>query len=97
MDKVELSKTELDFMKRLLLDVQRRLAHGGDCRSRDDEFVTAMELALAMLRWDGTLPPAPDSQIGLGAAVQLRLGPDAMCAYRQWREECRRAEAVLTP
>lgn len=97
MDKVDLSKTELDFLKRLLLDMQRRLAHGGDCRSRDDEFVTAMELALAVLRWDGAMPPALDSQIGLGAAIQLRLGPDAMCAYRQWREERRRAIATLTP
>ncbi len=96
MDKVDLSKTELDFLKRLLLDLQRRLGQDGEGRPRDEEFVTAMELALAVLRWDGTVPPALDSQIGLGAAVQLRLGPDAMCAYRQWRDERRRTVAVTS-
>ncbi|HVE54981.1 MAG TPA: hypothetical protein VNB23_16475 [Ramlibacter sp.] len=94
--KVELARTELDFLQRLLLDLQRRLADGDDARPDDEESVAALELALAMLRWDGTPPPALDTQLGLGAAVQLRLGPDAMCAYRQWRTEHRKT-AVLTP
>ena len=94
MDKVDLSKTELDFLKRLLLDVQRRLATPQDEHGSDDEHVAALELALAVLRWDGVVPPELDTQVGLGAAVQLKLGPDAMCAYRQWREERRRRLAL---
>ena len=91
--KVELAKTELDFLRRLLLDVQPRLAACGD-----DESVAAMELALALLRWDGAPPPALEAQVGLGAAVQLKLGPDAMCAYLQWRnDQRRRAAQPLTP
>lgn len=81
----DLAKTELDFLQRLLLDLQRGLAEGGA-----DEEVAAVELALAMLRWDGAVPPPLDAQVGLGAAVQCRLGPDAMCAYRQWRTERRK-------
>jgi hypothetical protein len=89
-DHVQLCKTELDFLKRLLLDLQRRVGTAEEVRADDEQFVAALELALAVLRWDGAMPPELDSQIGLGAAVQLRLGPDAMCAYRQWREERRR-------
>jgi hypothetical protein len=50
-----------------------------------------------MLRWDGVAPPEFDAQVGLGAAVQLRLGLDAMCAYRLWRNERRKQLAALTP
>jgi hypothetical protein len=96
MDKVELSKTELDFLKRLMLDLQRRLGQSGDLRAEDEEHVAALELGLAMLEWDGVVPPELDTQIGLGAAVQLKLGPDAMCAYRQWRQERRRRRAAET-
>ena len=95
--KVELARTELDFLQRLLLDLQRRLAEPDTARPEDEEAVAALELALAMLHWDGTPPPALDTQVGLGAAVQLKLGADAMCAYRQWRTERRKAVAVLTP
>lgn len=89
--KVELARTELDFLKRLLLDLQRNL---GSDREASDE-VAAIELALAMLRWDGAMPPELDAQVGLGAAVQLKLGADAMCAYRQWRTERRRRAPLL--
>ena len=91
MDTVHLSRTELDFLRRLLLEVQRRLADGAGA---DAEQVAGLELALAMLQWDGELPPDLDAQVGLGAAIQLRLGADAMCAYRQWRSERRRSQAV---
>jgi len=84
---VQLSRTELDFLQRLLLDLQRRL--GDD--PADAESVAALELALALLRWDGEAPPELDEQVGLGAAVQLKHGLDAMVAWRQWREERRRA------
>jgi hypothetical protein len=90
--KVELARTELDFLQRLLLDVQRRLDS-----PEDEETVAALELALAMLQWDGTNPPELDAQVGLGAAVQMRLGLDAMCAYRQWRTERRKGTATFTP
>ena len=90
--KLELARTELDFLQRLLLDVQRRLDAPGDA-----EQVAALELALAMLQWDGTTPPELDAQVGLGAAVQMKLGLDAMCAYRQWRNERRKSAATLTP
>lgn len=90
--KVELARTELDFLHRLLLDVQRRLDSPGD-----EAMVAALELALAMLRWDGATPPGLDVQVGLGAAVELKLGPDAMCAYRQWRNERRKCPAAITP
>lgn len=92
--KVELARTELDFLHRLLLDLQQRL--GTDDRPQDEATVAALELALAMLRWEGSPPPALDAQVGLGAAVQLKLGADAMCAYHQWRSERRKA-AALTP
>ncbi|MDB5897187.1 MAG: hypothetical protein JWP22_2948 [Ramlibacter sp.] len=96
--KVELARTELDFLQRLMLDAQRRLGSNLDCRPEDEEMVAALELALAMLRWDGATPPELDAQVGLGAAVQLRLGLDAMCAYRQWRTERRKTLATsLTP
>lgn len=85
--RVELSRTELDFLHRLLLDLQGRVG--------DDDHGAAIELALAMLGWDGDTPPELDAQVGLGAAVQLKLGADAMCAYRQWRSE--RLRACLTP
>ena len=84
---VQLSRTELDFLRRLLLDLQWRAG----AVAGDDEQVAALELALAMLRWDGEPPPALEAQVGLGAAVQLKLGLDAMVAWRQWREERRRA------
>jgi hypothetical protein len=93
--KMELARTELDFLHRLLLDVQRRLGAGESTRG-DDEMVAALELALAMLHWDGTTPPDLDAQVGLGAAVQLKLGADAMCAYRQWRNERRKGLALTS-
>lgn len=86
-DKLQLSRTELDFLRRLLLDAQAR-------PGQDEALVAACELALAVLRWDGEPPPELDAQVGLGAAIQLRLGPDAMCAYRQWRSERRRRQTV---
>ena len=89
---VELARTELDFLHRLLLDVQRRLDAPGD-----EETVAALELALAMLQWDGAMPPELDAQVGLGAAVQMKLGLDAMCAYRLWRNERRKAAAIIIP
>lgn len=87
---VELSRTELDFLHRLLLELQDEAARG-----HDEPSVAALELALALLRWDGSTPPPLDAQPGLGAAVQLKLGADALCAWRQWRNERRRA--LLTP
>jgi hypothetical protein len=95
--KVELTRTELDFLQRLLLDLQRRLGDAADATPEDEQSVAALELALAMLHWDGTQPPELDAQVGLGAAVQLKLGADAMCAYRQWRTERRRQLATVTP
>ena len=91
--KVELSRTELDFLTRLLLDLQRELA----CQQAagQEAQVAAIELALAMLHWDGANPPELDAQVGLGAAVQMKLGPDAMCAYGQWRTAPRRAAATV--
>jgi hypothetical protein len=88
--RVELARTELAFLQRLLLEAQGRLNAGGE-----DDLVSAIELALAMLHWEGETPPALDAQVGLGAAVQLKLGADAMCAYRQWRSD-RRRRAVLS-
>ena len=90
--KVELSRTELDFLHRLLLELQQRLDASGEC---DADTVAAIELALALLRWDGAMPPELDAQLGLGAAVEMKLGLDAMCAYRQWRTE--RRKALVTP
>lgn len=87
--KLELGKTELDFLQRLLLDLQRTLAD-------DEEQVAALEVALAVLRWDGATPPPLDAQVGLGAAIQARLGLDAMCAYRQWRTERRKSLAGIS-
>jgi hypothetical protein len=91
---VKLAPTELDFLHRLLLDLQLRLAASGE--PGDEERVAALELALAWLRWDGATPPPLDAQVGLGAAVQLKLGTDALCAWHQWRNERRKALA-LTP
>jgi hypothetical protein len=89
--RLELARTELDFLQRLLLDVQRRLGRDAPGDDADDPgLVAALELALAMLRWDGETPPELDAQVGLGAAVQMKLGGDGMCAYRQWRTERRR-------
>jgi hypothetical protein len=85
---LQLTRTELDFLQRLLLDQQQRLGDG------DAETVAALELALAMLRWDGQPPPELDAQVGLGAAIQLKLGLDAMCAWRQWRDQCRKRAAL---
>ena len=93
----DLARTELDFLRRLLLDLQRRLACGAPAAAGDPELVAALELALAFLRWDGELPPELDAQVGLGAAVQLKLGGDGMCAYRQWRVERRRRAAAEAP
>jgi hypothetical protein len=86
--KVELSRTELDFLRRLLLDMQHNLS---DVVKPDgDEVVAAIELALAMLKWDGAMPPEMDAQVGLGAMIQVKHGPDAMIAYHSWRSERRR-------
>ena len=87
---VQLARTELAFLHRLLLDLQRQLEDG------EPDTVAALELALAMLGWDGEQPPDLEAQVGLGAAVMLKLGPDAMCAWRQWRDQ-RRKRAALTP
>ena len=95
MDPLPLTKTELDFLKRLLLEVQRESARRRPRGENDEEHVAALELALAMLRWDGSVPPNFDSQYGLGAAIEVRLGPDAMCAYRHWRNERRKAQRRL--
>ena len=98
--KVDLARTELDFLQRLLLELQKRLAQPQAATPcADEEKIAAIELALAMLGWDGDTPPGFDEQLGLGAAVQMKLGSDAMCAYRQWRTERRkRTNAVpLTP
>jgi hypothetical protein len=99
--RVDLARTELDFLHRLLLDIQRRLAVAPGAQEGDEEMVAALELALAVLRWDGAVPAELDKQFGLGAAVELKLGPDAMCAYRQWRNERRKRDAAtalpLTP
>ena len=92
--RLELARTELDFLQRLLLDVQRRLGHDAPGEADDAQLVAALELALALLRWDGETPPELDAQVGLGAAVQMKLGGDGMCAYRQWRAERRRRTAV---
>jgi hypothetical protein len=90
--RARLARTELDFLHRLLLDLQSRLAAGE--QEADEELVAALELALALLRWDGHMPPELDAQVGLGAAVQMTLGADGLCAYKQWRNERRR---VTTP
>jgi hypothetical protein len=92
--RIDLARTELDFLQRLLLDVQRRLGRQRVPDPEDQELVAALELALALLRWDGTTPPELDAQVGLGAAVQVRLGGDGLCAYRQWRNERRRRLAA---
>ncbi|HEX2548170.1 MAG TPA: hypothetical protein VHL79_25010 [Ramlibacter sp.] len=92
--RVELARTELTFLHRLLLDVQRELATSPRAQDGDDETVAALELALAILRWEGDTPPPLDAQVGLGAAVELKLGADGMCAYRQWRNERRKAGTV---
>lgn len=92
MDALNLSKTELDFLKRLLLEIQRETARRSPRHDTDEQHVAALELALAMLRWDGSVPPNLDAQFGLGAAIETRLGLDAMCAYRHWRNERRRAQ-----
>jgi hypothetical protein len=91
MTTLTLTRTELDFLKRLLLEIQRDLARRRPRGLLDEPHVAALELALAMLGWDGSLPPHLDTQYGLGPAVEQRLGPDAMCAYRHWRNERRRA------
>jgi len=100
--RLELARTELDFLQRLMLDVQRRLgsdpgapADATPAGASDPELVAALELALALLRWDGDTPPELDAQVGLGAAVQMKLGGDGMCAYRQWRSERRRNREPL--
>jgi hypothetical protein len=91
--KIELSRTELDFLKRLLLDLQGEL---GCARAASDaELVAAIELSLAMLQWDGTEPPQLEAQVGLGAAVEMKLGKDALYAYLEWRKERRRRPATL--
>ena len=95
-NRVELARTELDFLHRLLLDLQRQLATSPRAQEGDEESVAALELALAILRWDGDTPPPLDAQVGLGAAIQMKLGGDGMCAYRQWRNERRKA-LVTTP
>lgn len=98
--KVDLARTELDFLHRLLLELQKRLVQPETATpAGDDEKVAALELALAMLGWDGATPPAFDQQLGLGAAVEMKLGADAMCAYRQWRTERRKRPSgvAITP
>ncbi|MEJ5990642.1 hypothetical protein WG902_11635 [Ramlibacter sp. PS3R-8] len=95
--KVDLARTELDFLHRLLLELQKRLAQPDSATpGGDDEKIAALELALAMLHWDGATPPGFDQQLGLGAAVELKLGADAMCAYRQWRTERRKRTAGVS-
>jgi hypothetical protein len=94
MDSLSLSKTELDFLQRLLLEIQRDLARTKAPGKNDEQHVAGIELALAMLRWDGSVPPNLDTQLGLGAAVEMKLGLDAMCAYRHWRNERRRAQEL---
>ena len=86
--KIDLSRTELDFLKRLLLDLQQEL--GCTRQASDEELVAAIELSLAMLQWDGNVPPPLDAQVGLGAAIQMKLGADAMYAFQEWRTERRR-------
>ncbi|MEJ8838563.1 hypothetical protein [Ramlibacter sp. AN1133] len=93
--RLELARTELDFLQRLLLDVQRRLGRDALADADDAQLVAALELALALLRWNGETPPELDAQVGLGAAVQMKLGGDGMCAYRQWRTERRRLVAPV--
>lgn len=95
--RLELARTELDFLQRLLLDVQRRLGQGARTDTDDAQLVAALELALAFLRWDGETPPDLDAQVGLGAAVQVKLGGDGMCAYHQWRAERRRRTPEVIP
>jgi hypothetical protein len=96
--KVDLARTELEFLHRLLLELQKRLAQPHTATpGGDEEKVAALELALAMLGWEGATPPGFDQQLGLGAAVQLKLGPDAMCAYRQWRTERRKRATAISP
>ena len=92
MDVLTLSKTELDFLKRLLLEIQRDTTRRSPRSDADEQHVAGLELALARLRWDGSVPPNLDAQFGLGAAVEARLGLDAMCAYKHWRNERRRAQ-----
>jgi hypothetical protein len=92
--KVELSRTELDFLRRMLLDLQQRRSAAAD-KPEDDEMVAAIELALAMLGWDGAMPPELDAQVGLGAAIEVKYGADALIAYRSWRSERRRRLATL--
>lgn len=92
--RVELETTELAFLHRLLLDLQQQLALSGT--TADEERVAALELALAWLRWDGCAPPPLEAQVGLGAAVQMKLGLDAMCAWRHWRNEQRKALALTS-
>lgn len=92
--KVELTRTELDFLRRMLLDMQQRKL-GDVGKTESDELVAAIELALAMLAWDGAMPPELDAQVGLGAAIEVKYGPDAMIAYRSWRSERRRRLALL--
>ena len=88
---MDLSRTELAFLHRLLLDLQRHGEERGDAQG-----VAALELALAVLRWDGETPPPLDAQVGLGAAIQSRLGLDALCAWHQWRAERRRHPTLTT-
>lgn len=89
---MDLARTELDFLHRLLLDLQARLEDGE--HPDDAEKVAALELALAVLRWDGAVPPPLDAQVGLGAAVECRLGADVLCAWSQWRAERRKLPAL---
>ena len=95
--RLELATTELDFLHRLLLDLQRRLAAGRDICAEDEQSVAALDLELGMLQCDGSTPRELDAQVGLGAAVQMKLCLDAMCAYQQWRSERRRQLAGLSP
>jgi len=91
--KIDLSRTELDFLKRLLLDLQQEL--GCTRQASDEELVAAIELSLAMLQWDGKEPPPLEAQVGLGAAIQLKLGLDAMYAFQEWRNERRRRPTAV--
>ncbi|NML43661.1 hypothetical protein HHL11_07870 [Ramlibacter sp. G-1-2-2] len=91
--KIELCRTELDFLRRLLLDLQGEFSCAREASNA--ELVAAIELSLAMLHWDGIEPPALDSQVGVGAAVEMRLGNDAMYAYLEWRNARRRRPATV--
>jgi hypothetical protein len=70
--KVDLSRTELDFLKRLLLDLQQ---NWGRAASQRRELVRPSSCRWPCCNGTGKEPPPLDAQVGLGAAIQLKLGP----------------------